>query len=288
MKSKNFKRDIQEIEKSKQISNGFGFFILSFWAFLIALYFGGFYFTAAKLIPIGTATVMNTIILFYLFVIFHEAIHKNINGSKKNLNFVNSLVGNLTSVLLNIPFSGYSKLHLAHHTHTNSKHDPDLEPSGNAFSLLKSPTSQIFRNIILCFPGGLKVCKWVIRKDKLVFFYLHKKNKSIVNFYRMTFSAFCLISFVGFFKYAFFLWILPSVLATYCVFAIFSWVPHISFLEKNGKYTESENPYKTAKNNKFFISAIFTGLCRHHLEHHLYPNVQFNRLKKIALNDSYR
>lgn len=282
MKNKNLKRNIQEIEKSKQIASGFGFLVLSFWAVLVILYFSSFYFISAKLMPLGVATVMNTIILFYLFVIFHEAIHKNINGSNKNLNFVNSLVGNLTSVLLNIPFSGYSKSHLAHHANTNSKHDPDIEPSGSVLSLLKSPTSQIFRNIILCFPGGFKLCRKIIRKDKLVFFYLHKKNKSIITFYRTTFSLFFLVSFLGFFSHVLFLWLLPSLFATYAVFAIFSWIPHILFLEKDGKTTEHENPYKTTKNNRFLISAIFTGLSRYHLEHHLYPNVQFNRLKKIA------
>jgi len=276
------KRDTKKIANAKMVASRFSYFVVAFWLFLILSYFLVCYFTITGLLPIGISTIANTLFLFYLFVVFHEAIHKNICGSKNHLTLINKIIGHSSSVFLNIPFTGYSKSHLTHHTHANSKTDPDSESSGSIKSILVTPTSQIFKHIILCFPGGFKLCKKVIRKDKLVFFYLHKKNKNIVNFYRTTFFLFCLFSVFGMFKYLFFLWLLPSFMLPYLVFVIFSWVPHISFLEKDGKSTESENPHKTAKNNKFLISAIFTGLSRYHLEHHLYPNVQFNRLKKIA------
>lgn len=286
MNSATINRDIRKVEKAKTVASAFSYSAVAFWLFLIVSYFLVCFFTVNGLLPIGVSVILNAVMLFYLFVIFHEAIHENICGSNKNLTLINKIIGHSSSVLLNIPFTGYSKSHLAHHAYANSKTDPDLELSGNIKSALTAPTSQIFRNIILCFPGGFKLCKKFIRKDKLIFFYLHKKNKSIVYFYRVTFFFFFVFSFLGIFKNLFFLWLLPSFVLQYLVFIIFSWIPHILFLEKDGKSTELENPHKTAKNNKSFISAIFTGLSKYHLEHHLYPNVQFNRLKKMAKYES--
>ena len=274
------------LTKASAVSAPFGYFVVVFWILLLAIYAGSWFAVINDNLPMAAGVILNTVLCYYIFVIMHEAIHKNISGANNRLSFVNTVIGNCSGVIINIPFAGYSRNHIAHHRHANSKSDPDNEYGNKYKTLISSPASQIFRNISLCFPGGFNLCKKMIKGNKLIFFYLHKKDKTIMRFFRITFSCFLFLSILGFFKFLFFLWFVPSVLVVSLSFFVLTWIPHVSYSAEEGKTQEIVNPYQTAKTSKNLVPFIFTRLHKYHLLHHLYPNVQFNRLNKMAEYES--
>jgi fatty acid desaturase len=231
--------------------------------------------------PLFIATLINTVICYYLFVVMHEAIHGNVNGGIKKFKFLNKLVGHSSSVFLGLPFLGYGKLHIAHHRYANSKLDPDSSCSDGAISIIEFPTKRLYEKVVVCFPGGIKLLKKTLGRREAIFAYLMYKDKAQVNFYRATFVLFLSSYMFGKLMEFTFIWLFPTFIFPYLVFVFLSWFPHISYSYVSGKTTEAENQNFTAKNNKFVFGFIFTGLHHKHLNHHLKPSVPFYKLNKV-------
>lgn len=267
---------------STRTNDGIRWPIIFFWISLVLTYMLVASLSIVGYLPLFIATLINTVICYYLFVVMHEAIHGNVNGRIKKFKFLNKIIGHSSSVFLGLPFSGYGKLHIAHHRYANSKLDPDNSCSEGAISIIEFPTKRLYEKVVVCFPGGIKLLKKTLGKREMIFAYLMHKDKAQVNFYRATFIVFLSSYMFGKLVEFTFIWFLPTFIFPYLVFIFLSWFPHISYLRAAGKKTEAENPNFTAKNSNFVFRFIFTGLHHKHLNHHIDPSVPFYKLNKIT------
>ncbi|MCA9507071.1 MAG: fatty acid desaturase, partial [Myxococcales bacterium] len=86
------------------------------------------------LIPLWFSSITNFILCYVAFTPLHEAVHNNIRGSFKHLQWIENLVGHLSGTMLLGPFRCFGFLHLSHHAHTNdSAEDPDAWVKGKNF-----------------------------------------------------------------------------------------------------------------------------------------------------------
>ncbi len=271
-----------DIETARELSMGVSWRTILLWMLLVFIYFSVGYFAFIGELQLPIASIVNTIACYYFFIVMHEAIHENVNGGIKKLKSLNAIIGHSSSVPLGLPLIGYGKLHIAHHKYANSKMDPDNSCVDGPFSIIEFPTKRLYEKIMVCIPGGIGILKKTLDRKEYVFAYLMYKDKAQVNFYRISFLLFLSSLVFNKFTELVFVWLVPTLAFPYAVFIFLSWFPHIGYSWASGKQTEMQNPHKTAKNNGSKFALIFTGIHHNHLTHHLYPNVQFYKLKKMS------
>ncbi len=74
----------------------------------------------AALVPLSLAT-------YAIYTVFHDAVHRSIQGKHRHLSWLNEGLGYLAGQLLLVPLTIHRRSHIAHHAHTNDKEtDPDF------------------------------------------------------------------------------------------------------------------------------------------------------------------
>ena len=77
------------------------------------------------ILPLWLGCAITSVFAAGGYAIGHEAMHSNIGQEGTKRRFWNELTGQLSTILLILPFSMVKIMHLLHHQHTN---DPDKDP----------------------------------------------------------------------------------------------------------------------------------------------------------------
>ena len=98
---------------------------------LFLLFFVSTGLSVAGLIPMWLGVVGNTVFLYALYTVVHEAVHANISSRRKNLRWIDPLAGIIACAPLWLNYHQHKRQHMAHHAHTNEDDDPDIYARGS-------------------------------------------------------------------------------------------------------------------------------------------------------------
>ena len=94
-------------------------FVVNLWLFALGV------------LPAWVAMVILAALTYFSYTPLHEAVHRNINGDREGLKWLNDLCGYLMAPMIFIPFASHRLEHFTHHRYTNQPDkDPDYVVSG--------------------------------------------------------------------------------------------------------------------------------------------------------------
>ena len=183
----------------------------------------------------------------------HEAQHGNFSRGNKKLQWIDSLVGNVSLITLMYPYPLMKVTHMKHHAYTNdSEKDIDYD-----IVSCKNPW-EVFRYT----SEGPKKYKSFYEVHKNDINFADKFEQGVLISWIQTIAQFVLV--VLFPLETLFLWFLPRKIGTFYTAMFFSWYPHHGL--GMGRY----------KDSKFWTISLpryFTHSMQLHFIHHLYPRI---------------
>jgi beta-carotene hydroxylase len=121
----------QEAEVGRRHTPEFGGRTLLLELELFVLFFASTGLTVAGLIPMWAGALGNTIFIYALYTVVHEAVHSNISSRRKNLRWIDPVAGIIACAPLFLNYHQHKRQHMAHHAHTNEETDPDIYARGS-------------------------------------------------------------------------------------------------------------------------------------------------------------
>lgn len=91
----------------------------------IAAYVASYALVMAGVMPVWLAFCIIAATTYMGYTPLHEAVHNNINGNHRKLQWLNDLCGYLGAQLIMVPYASHTVEHSDHHRHTNH---PDKDP----------------------------------------------------------------------------------------------------------------------------------------------------------------
>ncbi len=220
--------------------------------------------SVAGLIPMWLGVVGNTVFLYALYTVVHEAVHANISSRRKNLRWIDPLAGIIACAPLWLNYHQHKRQHMAHHAHTNEDDDPDIYARGSflGWVFLRLPVALIsyFNPVQLYRDCGRFNCT---RRE-----------------YAYTFTSFTTYSLIvigllamGYWREVLFLWFIPWWIGQTAMLTFFTWTPHHDHHE-TGRY-------RNTRVSLFpFANFLLQGQ-NYHLIHHMMPAVPYYRYKPV-------
>ena len=229
-------------------------------------------------IPLWLGLVLNALACALIYMPLHEAVHLNIAGDRRDLMWVDEVIGRLSGLIFAFGFREHRISHMRHHAHTNDPaRDPDWVVAGSFWMIpVKLGVGSAIRLLtpmfVLVPPTRRLIPKWV--QSLLASGDAGPESFTLTvrrNFVEsvLVFGSF----FVGLGWEFLFLWYLPTRVGLVWVGFVFGWYPH--------------HPHDTRERYRDTRVATFPGstfLIRghdHHLLHHLYPRVAHYRLPAL-------
>lgn len=84
-------------------------------------------------LPLLAAFLIASYLVYAIYTPLHEAVHKNICGRRRDLIWLNDLIGYLAASVLGVSYKMHRSAHMTHHRATNVKgQDPDFVTSGRS------------------------------------------------------------------------------------------------------------------------------------------------------------
>ena len=231
---------------------------------LFLLFFVSTGLSVAGLIPMWLGVVGNTVFLYALYTVVHEAVHANISSRRKNLRWIDPLAGIIACAPLWLNYHQHKRQHMAHHAHTNEDDDPDIYARGSflGWVFLRLPVALIsyFNPVQLYRDCGRFNCT---RRE-----------------YAYTFTSFTTYSLIvigllamGYWREVLFLWFSPWWIGQTAMLTFFTWTPHHDHHE-TGRY-------RNTRVSLFpFANFLLQGQ-NYHLIHHMMPAVPYYRYKPV-------
>jgi fatty acid desaturase len=226
-------------------------------------------------IPWWLAMLANTALAYGCYTVHHEANHGNISGRRRDLKWVDDLLGRTVAVPITLSFRGFAPLHLLHHAHTNDEErDPDFYVAGSAKAL---PVKWLMQVVVVAIVRALPIvgprmtASIIPRTDATT-----TEGRAIMKMRR--FDQLALVALVtafvlGFGWDALWLWWMPGKLSGLVLMTTFQWLPH-------HPHTETDR-YRNTQVNVFMLSTPTLLEQDHHLMHHLFPRVPWYRYRRL-------
>jgi beta-carotene hydroxylase len=207
-------------------------------------------------VPLATSLPVNLVGLYVMWYVMHDASHRVAHRNRA----VNDTIGWIAAAPLGMSFTCFMERHQQHHLHTNERPgDPDIAVS-------KRPWHRML--VGLYFPGSYrKACARGGSRSK----------PSLRRLQRLHDTA-LVLSLVGLAVFGgpglLALVVVPLILLAPIVTFTFSYLPHRPF-PAAGRYRD------TREQHGRFLSIVLFGQ-NHHLTHHLWTNVPWFRLRRLA------
>lgn len=228
----------------------------------------------AGAIPLYLALGISTVICYYCYTFHHESTHGNISGRANSLE---KIIGNISSVIIDLHFSGYSRMHMKHHQHTNTKLDSLDSQFRNGYKSINRSFKTIAVKVLTCIPFGLKIFATLVSKEVKVKTYIMLKQKDMVRFNRINFAIMCILLLTPFRWVVLCVWYLPATLYIFLHQFLTDWLPHAVYSPNNQRYTDE---YRNTRILTWPGSSIMMAGQDYHLIHHLYPRIPFHKYRK--------
>ena len=218
-------------------------------------------------LPLWLGCAITSIFAAGGYAIGHEAMHSNIGQEGTKRRFWNELTGQISTILLILPFSMVKIMHLLHHQHTN---DPDRDP--DAIHAAPNVAMAVVRSWLNRQPGaGGTGARWRRHVRELGTPAARRALVELMVFQVAAMAFFFAMAWSGHAILVAMLWWLPRHIGLSYIHAVLSWAPH----HPHGKTGRYEN----------------TGIIRHwlghwgsmgidfHMIHHLYPYIPVHACK---------
>lgn len=211
-------------------------------------------------IPIWLGAAINTVFIYALYTVVHDAVHSSISSRRKELRWVDLVVGEVACLPLWLFFHHHKKSHRVHHARTNQDGDPDIYARGSflGWCLWRLP-----RTLIAYFdPRQL----W--RECHRFGLTAGEKRITMVSF--AAYAALVLgLVVMGYGYQLLVLWFVPWWIGQSVMLTLFTWTPHHDHSE-TGRYRNTRVSIWPGGN------ALLLGQ-GYHLIHHMIPSVPWYR-----------
>jgi len=250
----------QEAEIGRRNTPDFGGRTLTLEVELFALFIVSTGLALAGVIPTWLGGVGNTIFIYALYTVVHEAVHSNISSRTKSLRWVDTVAGLIACVPLWLHYHQHKRQHMQHHAHTNEETDPDIYAKGSflAWLFLRAPTALLsYFNPVQQY----RDCKrfQCTRRD-----YIY----TALSFSAYTAIVISLIA-AGYGREVLFLWFVPWWIGQTVMLTFFTWTPHHDHSE-TGRYRNTR--VALFPGAKFLLQGQ-----NYHLIHHMIPSIPYYR-----------
>jgi fatty acid desaturase len=231
---------------------------------LFVLFFASTGLTVAGLIPMWAGALGNTIFLYALYTVVHEAVHSNISSRRKNLRWIDPVAGIIACAPLFLNYHQHKRQHMAHHAHTNEETDPDIYARGSflGWIFLRLPVA------LLNYFNPVQQYRDCQR--------FNCTSREYV-FTALSFSAHALVvlGFIaaGYWREVLFLWFVPWWIGQTVMLTFFTWTPHHDHHE-TGRY-------RNTRVSLFPFANILLQGQNYHLIHHMMPAIPYYRYKPV-------
>lgn len=250
----------QEAEIGRRHTPDFGGQTILLEVGLFAIFIGATWLTMAGVIPMWLGALANTIFIYSLYTVVHEALHSNISSRTKSLRWVDTVAGVIACVPLWLHYHQHKRQHMQHHAHTNEATDPDIYAKGSflAWVFLRAPAALLgYLNPVQQY----RDCKrfQCARRD-----YVYTS---------LSFSAYAAIVIgliaAGYGREVLFLWFVPWWIGQTVMLTFFTWTPHHDHSEI-GRYRNTRISLFPGAN--FLLQGQ-----NYHLIHHMIPSIPYYR-----------
>jgi len=207
-------------------------------------------------LPLAAALPIAVVVLYVLWYVMHEASHRLAHPSR----LVNDLIGWVSAAPLFLAFSCFVERHQQHHAHTN---DPGADPD---FAVSHTPWHR--RILGLYFPATYRAT--CVRGGKRGSPSLARQQRAHDVIVLAALGTVVLVGGVGLLA----LVVVPPVIIGPIITFTFSYLPHRPFAAA-GRYHDTREQH-----GRLFTLLLFGQ--NHHLTHHLWVNVPWFRLPRLA------
>ena len=254
----------QEAEVGRRHTPEFGGRTLLLELQLFVLFFAATGLTVAGLIPMWVGVLGNTVFLYALYTVVHEAVHSNISSRRKNLRWIDPVAGIIACAPLWLNYHQHKRQHMAHHAHTNEETDPDIYARGSFLGW-----------IFLRLPAALLNYFNPVQQYRDCQRFNCTRREYVYTF--LSFSAHALIVLgllaAGYWREVLFLWFVPWWIGQTAMLTFFTWTPHHDHHE-TGRY-------RNTRVSLFpFANFLLQGQ-NYHLIHHMMPAIPYYRYKPV-------
>ena len=243
---------------------------------LAALHWGLVAAALAGAVPLWVAMLVLSWTAYAHYTLVHESIHGNIVRGHSRRNALHATIGWYGALVLSATWPLLARTHKAHHSHTNTDHDPDIFVKTSFWGLTRN---YILRRGLLALVPAIVVRPFI--RDRAF-------DKGYINAAEiMTRSEILqhavvdvLIKIVvwslvltGYGWEVLALYVGPALIGGYLLTVLFQWLPHHPF-EGTGRYDATRN----SGNDAFNLPMLFQNW---HLMHHLWPGVPFYNYRRL-------
>ncbi len=221
-------------------------------------------------IPYWLATPAIGLVMYAHYTLVHEAVHGNVVSRPARLAWVNAVVGWIGSLGLSSGWPLLQRVHLLHHSHTNTERDPDIFVKGSFLSLIGK---WLLSTPMLLVPLWLR--RFISPKTYRSISEMLSPREifltSIVGVAQIAILALAIAT--GHFKAWLWLWFMPYAIAIFILITFFQWLPHHPF--------DSAERYKNTRISLWPGGAFLLLQQNLHLMHHLWPSVPFYNYNRL-------
>ena len=254
----------QEAEVGRRHTPDFGgrTLLLELQLFLLFIVSTGL--AVAGLIPMWLGAIGNTVFLYAIYTVVHEAVHANISSRKKNLRWVDTLAGVIACAPLWLNYHQHKRQHMEHHAHTNEDTDPDIYARGSflGWVFLRLPVALInYFNPVQQY----RDCRR----------FNCTRQEYAYTFIGFGINALILVTLLalGYWREVLVLWFVPWWIGQTVMLTFFTWTPHHDHSE-TGRY-------RNTRVSLFpFANFLLQGQ-NYHLIHHMMPAIPYYRYKPV-------
>jgi fatty acid desaturase len=224
--------------------------------------------------PLWAGMLLNVLFMYPVFHVAHDSLHRAASSNK----WLNEKLGSLV-LLFTIPevsLGVFRYSHMQHHRFTNGDKDPDHYVYGSnwvstVFRWMTFELYYVYYNLTSGDPRGLKAVK-----DGLPMV-------------AATVAVYTLLCYLGYWKEATLLWLIPSRITLAIIGCVFLWLPHVSETEDGSiehMHTSNSSGDKLTAGTTMRIGAesVLNVLCQwhnYHLIHHLWPTTPAYNHQKV-------
>jgi beta-carotene hydroxylase len=249
-----------EAEIARRHTPDFGWQTVWLFLALFAVFAVSSYGAVAGLIPVWLGAAINTVFIYALYTVVHEAVHGNISLRKTHLRWLDVVIGAAACVPLWLFFTHHKRSHRLHHTRCNEDDDPDIYSRGGfaGWCFVRLP-----RTLLNYFnPFNLyRECRRFGLSNRATAF-------TLLNFAAYAAVVVGLVA-AGYGYEVLVLWFIPWWIGQFVMLTLFTWTPHHDHSE-TGRYRNTRVSVWPGGN----LLLLGQG---YHLIHHMIPSVPYYR-----------
>lgn len=254
----------QEMAIARKHTPDFGGRTLRLEFVLFAIFVAATWAAGAGAIPLWLGAVANTVVIYALYTVVHEAVHANISSRRKDLRWVDTVAGMIACAPLWLFYHQHKRQHMAHHAHTNEETDPDIYAKGSflGWVFLRLPVALMnYFNPVAQYRDCLR---FRLPRREIVYTFLC---------FGTSWAVLIGLLAAGFWREVLVLWFIPWWIGQTVMLTFFTWTPHHDH-SQTGRY-------RNTRVSLFPGADFLLQGQNYHLIHHMLPSVPYYRYRAV-------